>query len=71
VKNKHPGGDTLKEDEKSANTMEYASRCDKQSNLLLIDIDDDGVPDYVQVRIKWIIAGIISVAGTCMTFFMH
>lgn len=41
---------------------------DDDCNVALIDEDGDGVPDYVVLRIKWVIFTIVSLASATLTF---
>jgi hypothetical protein len=43
---------------------------DDDCNVGLIDEDGDGLPDYVILRIRWIIATIISLASVILTITM-
>lgn len=61
----------MSEDEKSTK-MENASEClEQQKDICFLDVDGDGVPDYVTIRIGYIITTIVSIAGICMTYVMY
>ena len=44
-------------------TQTSADCLDSDCNVVLIDIDGDGIPDYVSLRIKWIFATIVAAAS--------
>ena len=44
-------------------TQTSAECVDDDCNVILVDVDGDGIPDYVSIRIRWLLASIFAVAS--------
>lgn len=51
--------DTLKEIEQSS-----AVQLDLDSNVQVVDVDGDCIPDYVVIKLRWLIGSIIAMVST-------
>lgn len=44
-------------------TQTSAVCLDDDCNIILTDMDGDGIPDYVSIRIRWVLATIFAIAS--------
>jgi hypothetical protein len=49
-------------------TAKLSAEClDDDCNVVMIDVDGDGIPDYVAVKLRWILA----ILGSLMTSIFY
>ena len=54
-----------------ANTDNSRVLClDDDCNVGVLDVDGDGVPDYLVLRLRWIVASALTIAGMILSWIM-